>query len=522
MDIEYLLIETKNDKITQVLSEECEASTKEMILQQSLEELKESEMFSKHSIDMGGKYIHFVHTRSFNREQCTGFLSKVLNCSNSEIYVYDKEGKVLYGSKTIERFGICEQEIIGKTAMYLVEQGFADKTPIPEVIKTGKTVTLEQKTATGKQLTVRAIPYKDNDGGISFIVENCTDIMELSIIREKLKEKELEVQRYRVESENLKKLEGELFPKQDEPNKFIPKFKDKILKVSKKNVTILILGESGTGKSYLAQYIHKNSQRANKPFICINCSTIAPNLFESELFGYAPGAFTGAKTKGKNGLIDLANGGTLFLDEIGEVPIALQGKLLELIQDKRYIPVGALRYKNVDVKIITATNQDLKKLVYHGKFRKDLYYRLKVIEFEMPPLRERKEVIDGFINYFLNLYNREYTSRKYLSKESRNILNNYHWPGNIRELKNLIHNLVIMASNDEILPEDIPETMLTDEDCRKENLKFGDLKLMMEAYEKNIVERCFQLTGTSRKLGQALQISQTKASRLIRKYQCRK
>jgi len=408
--------------------------------------------------------------------------------------------------------------------MYLVEQGFADKTPIPEVLRTRKPVTIEQKTITGQNLSASAIPNLNAEGEINFIVVSFFNINELLSVRKQVKNMELDIERYRLEIENLKKLNqktnyfnndfGFLVNDTDSLNNFT----DKMKRISKTNATVLLLGESGTGKTHLAHEIHKNSQRGDKQFISINCSTISPNLFESELFGYSPGAFTGAGAKGKNGLVALADGGTLFLDEVGDIPLMLQVKLLELIQEKRYLPVGALRYKFVDLKIIAATNRDLKRMVESGEFREDLYYRLKVVEFFIPPLRERPENIKQFLIYFLNYYNNEYGYKKYFNKKTSAILKEYQWPGNIRELQNLVHNVVIMSANDEIIPEDIPKH-LNSEHLNNELYELtGDFELILEAYKKKIVEKNFKLSGSSRKMASILNISQTKSTKLIKKY----
>ncbi len=185
-----------------------------------------------------------------------------------------------------------------------------------------------------------------------------------------------------------------------------------IFRISNFDSTILISGESGTGKSMLANFIHKNSKRAKEPFVTINCATIPENLIESELFGYVSGAFTGANQKGKKGRVELANKGTLFLDEIGLLPIHLQSKFLQLIQEKTYMPVGAIKSRKVDIRIISATNLNLKKQISANKFREDLFYRLRVIEFNIPPLRERIDAIEPLIDHFINHFNNKYQIKK--------------------------------------------------------------------------------------------------------------
>lgn len=214
----------------------------------------------------------------------------------------------------------------------------------------------------------------------------------------------------------------------------------------------MIAGESGTGKEVAARAIHKLSDRRAKPFIAINCAAIPESLLESELFGYVKGAFTGASANGKTGLIQAANSGTLFLDEIGDMPLTLQAKLLRAIESREIQPVGASQPVPVDIRIISATNQNLEQYIAEGKFREDLYYRLNVIPLRLPPLRERQEDIELLIHYFLHLH----TQRLNLvypgvAQEVINFLKRYRWPGNIRELSNLMEYLVNVVPSGEII-----------------------------------------------------------------------
>ncbi|MGQ9509982.1 MAG: sigma-54-dependent transcriptional regulator [Thermodesulfobacteriota bacterium] len=234
--------------------------------------------------------------------------------------------------------------------------------------------------------------------------------------------------------------------------------------ISKTNKTsVLIQGESGTGKELAANAIHYNSRRANKPFMKINCSAIPDTLLESELFGYEKGAFTDAKIT-KKGLFELADGGTLFLDEIGEMKPYLQSKILRVIENQTFMRIGGEREIKVDVRIITATNRDLESLVKEGAFRKDLYYRLKVMVIEMPPLRDRAEDILLLSNLFIEANNKEYGKNvKGLTEEAKKLLVQYHWPGNVRELKNVIERAMILTDQEYISPKFLPFEIRQDE-----------------------------------------------------------
>ena len=293
-----------------------------------------------------------------------------------------------------------------------------------------------------------------------------------------------------------------------------------IRRISNFDSTVLITGESGTGKSMLARYIHTSSKRAGAPFVTINCASIPENLIESELFGYVSGAFTGAGQKGKMGLVEAANGGTLFLDEIGVLPYKLQSKFLQLVQEKTYLPVGGVKWRQADVRIISATNLNLGRQVEEGLFREDLYYRLRVIELRMPPLRERKDAIGPLIDHFLAYYNRNYQLDKTISPKAREILMRYSWSGNIRELQYVIERIMVTSPDQHIRAEDIPPLYSADVRQEPEEPEM-DFEQSVAAFEKKLLRQAHQKYGSSYRIAQALKISQTKASRLLRKYDIR-
>ncbi len=228
-----------------------------------------------------------------------------------------------------------------------------------------------------------------------------------------------------------------------------------IHKVAPTKANVLLLGESGTGKELVAKAMHFMSARANKPFIKFNCASIPEGLLESELFGHEKGAFTGA-TSARKGRFELANGGTLFLDEIGDLPLALQPKLLRAIQEREFERVGGEKTIKVDVRLIAATSRNLEELMAQGKFREDLYYRLNVLPIMLPPLRERKNDIPVLVEHFLNKFNQENNKNVFVSKDALGFLTSYDWPGNVRELENCMERMVIMAKGDTITADDLP------------------------------------------------------------------
>lgn len=228
------------------------------------------------------------------------------------------------------------------------------------------------------------------------------------------------------------------------------------LKVSKTSSCVLLTGESGTGKTMLASLIHNNSNRSHKPFVVINCGAIPDQLLESELFGYEKGAFTGASSQGKRGLIETANTGTLFLDEIGELQYSLQSKLLEVFEKKSFIRVGGTRRTSVDIRILAATNKNLAEEVEKGKFRRDLFYRLNVIPIAIPPLRERPDDVRAMIDAFVSRYNEQNNTRKFIAPELQAWLLRYPFHGNVRELVNIMEWLLVMSEGDRLSIHDLP------------------------------------------------------------------
>jgi DNA-binding NtrC family response regulator len=256
-----------------------------------------------------------------------------------------------------------------------------------------------------------------------------------------------------------------------------------VSEMTKNDSTVLISGESGTGKELIARAIHFNGLTKDRPFIAVDCASIPENLLESELFGHEKGAFTDA-TSQKLGRFELANQGTLFLDEIGNLRPDMQGKILRVLQEREIQRVGGVKTIKIDVRIISATNIDLKKAIKEGRFREDLYYRLNVVPIEIPPLRERKEDIPLLVRYFLGIFNREFGKRiKEISLEAMKFLMNYRWPGNVRELRNVIERLVALTKEEVISPERLPLDILLTVKAGKGNIG-GKGILLKEAREQ--------------------------------------
>ncbi|MDI6686600.1 MAG: sigma-54 dependent transcriptional regulator [Desulfobacterales bacterium] len=301
---------------------------------------------------------------------------------------------------------------------------------------------------------------------------------------------------------------------------------EKIKKVASSDSTIAIYGESGTGKELVARALHFNSKRKARPLVTVNCGAIPEELLESELFGHEKGAFTGA-LRSRVGRFELAHGGTIFLDEIGDMSPSLQVKLLRVIQERRFERIGGIKTINVDVRIITATNQDLEKFVAEKRFREDLFYRINVIPIHLPPLRARKTDIPAMANIFLKTFNRlKEKNVDGLTPEAMNYLTNYHWPGNVRELQNLIEMLVVMKECGKIEVNDLPdkirlnsgrvEGVISDVEIADEGL---DLNELICQFEKDLLQKALQKSGKIKtKAAKLLNLNRTTFVEKLKRY----
>jgi transcriptional regulator with PAS, ATPase and Fis domain/NAD-dependent dihydropyrimidine dehydrogenase PreA subunit len=292
-------------------------------------------------------------------------------------------------------------------------------------------------------------------------------------------------------------------------------------KVAQVTSTVMILGESGVGKEVVARFVHNASLRRGGPFVTINCGAIPPNLLESELFGYEAGAFTGAKRQGKPGMIETASSGTLFLDEISDLPLDLQVKLLQVIQERRLTRVGGIQPIEVDIRIIAATNRDLAKMVERGEFRADLFYRLNVVPIVIPPLRSRRDDIIPLIYHFLAKHNNTHRYNKTISRETREVLTQYSWPGNVRELENLIERLVVTVEGDEIGVEDLPQYIKErDVSCNSKVIVEGVIPLReaVEEVERQLIKHAQEEHETTYEIAEALGVNQSTVVRKLKKY----
>ncbi len=422
-------------------------------------------------------------------------LDAFFECSYDGIYITDGKGNTLRINKSYERItGLKRENLIGKNMKTLVNEGYISESGSLSSLISGKTVTLSQTFKSGRKGLITSTPVKNDQGHITMVVTNVRDITELSDLKNKLEENKTLTEKYHSEIEVLKAQFLQTPGLKAEDPKML-KILNLAMKVAKLDSTVLLLGESGVGKEEIAKFIHKNSLRSNQSFIKINCGAIPPNLIESELFGYEKGAFTGANANGKKGLFEVADGGTFFLDEVGELPLDTQVKLLRVLQEQEITKVGGSHPIPIDIRIISATNQDLSEMVKAKQFREDLFYRLNVIPISIPPLRDRKLDIFPLADHFLENINKKYNWHKTFTRDTLDVFYAYDWPGNVRELGNLVERAAVLTNNDQIKTEDlsgkiasigVTKTLCFDADIMPLNkaILIVEEKLLTQAYNK--------------------------------------
>jgi PAS domain S-box-containing protein len=446
-------------------------------------------------------------------------LEAIIDSSYDGIWITDGSGVILNINKASERIsGRPASDYIGRNMRELVEKGLVDQSTTLLVMERRERVTINQtiKTAGGESVVVLATgnPIFDEEGNLFRIVTNTRDISELVRLRDRLyKEQELSL-RYMAELVQLRKMQSKdtdlIYRSTD-----IQRIVELASRVADVDSTILITGESGTGKEMIARLVHQLGRGDKQPFIAIDCGAIPDQLLESELFGYEGGAFTGAKREGKPGMFELAHSGTLFLDEVGELPLALQAKLLRVLQYKEILRVGGTRPIPVDVRIITATNKDLGRMLKEKRFREDLYYRLMVVPIHAPPLRQRREDIPPLVYHFVDEFNRHFGFNKSVSPQVMDRLVGYDWPGNVRELKNVVERMIVMSQANDITPNDLPAFIQPKRPVPKPGSRLKDAVAETETY---LLSETYREHKSWQKVAQVLGVDYTTVYRKVAKY----
>lgn len=448
-------------------------------------------------------------------------LDAVIESSYDGIYITNIDGVTLRANSAIERItGIPKEYYLNKKVDDLIKRGILEDSVTHKVLKKKRSVSLMQLNYSGKETLLTGNPVFNEHGEIESIVTNIRDLSDLNDLQNALRKANELNKNYQKEIDRLRRNETFIDGKTVVGNEQMRIIYDTAKRIANVSATVLILGETGVGKDVLAKYIYNESERSKSgKYIKVNCGAIPSNLLESELFGYAGGAFTGASKNGKPGMFELADKGFLFLDEIGEMPLDLQVKLLRVIQEREIQRVGGTSIKKVDVRLLAATNRNLKEMVQEGKFREDLYYRLNVVPIVIPPLRERKDEIHDLIKLFLKDINEKYGMNKELNAELLSFFYRHNWPGNIRELSNLLEQIVLLNSVDKLEIEHLPAEYKMESNSQAIEVdEVMPLKKAVEAAEENLLKRAAEKYVTTYDLAKALDTSQPTIVRKLKKY----
>ena len=448
------------------------------------------------------------------------YVEQLCDTFRDAICVTDKEGIVaLVNKRHAELTGIPREKMIGSRIQDMVQNGIFDVVLNPRIVETGQKVSSVQNLYNGRTLLLDGHPVKDATGKVAYVVTVIRDITALTELRE-----EITAQRELLETfQNLSSegASGNQYPRVVQ-SPVMQRLYAEASAIAETDATVLLLGETGVGKDVVARHIHRNSLRADAPFIKVDCGSIPENLIETELFGYVPGSFSGASKHGKAGLVEAASSGTLFLDEIGELPMTMQSRLLRVLQDWEVLRVGATVPKKVDVRVVAATNKELEREVAKGTFRSDLYYRLKVAVLNIPPLRSRRVDILPLAQSFLTFYGKKYRKAVNLSEEAKQVLQNHTWPGNVRELENLVQGLVVTCKHGLVGVRDLagirplPACESSEGQYALPSIEGRSLKSIMKEVETAVIEKGMQRYGSISELSRQFQMDRSTIFRKVK------
>ena len=458
-------------------------------------------------------------------------LQTIVETANDHFFIVSGDGQIVDVSPGAEAvYGVSREELLSSSVQQLQAAGVLKPSITMEVMRTRRPAQLMQITGTGRRVIAEAYPVFVN-GKLERIISRSRDLTDLQLLQD---EYALLQKRF---SEHLKRSHAAPDAEEQALDDALDNLQVRssvmreiallLKRVAPSDANVLMLGESGVGKTAFAKQLHRWSQRCDGPFIDVNCAAIPENLFESEMFGYQPGAFSGAARQGKAGLLEQAEGGTLFLDEIGELPLLMQTKLLKVIQDGSLTRLGDTRSRKVNFRLVVATNQDLAKQVEAGRFRLDLYYRLNVIPVTLPPLRDRREDIPDLVEACLNRLNQRYGRQKILGNQVWSTLMGSDWPGNVRELENWLERAWLSSSNDQI---EAPTPQAHSEQ-RADSLPSGspallvaplapeeNLKQYLERLEREALQALCHTLPSTYAIAERLGISQSSVVRRLQRY----
>ena len=444
-------------------------------------------------------------------------LIPIFNGITDAVFIEDSKGVCQWCNDACEEmYGIDQDEIVGRNVDALEKSGIFSPSVTRRVLDEKRELTIIHENRFGRRLLTTGSPvFAPGGSRIAFVVTTSRDITQISTVP-----KDAASTAWALRKAGPLRPIGEVSAGDgavtgSEAMKNVIALAKRLASVK---TTVLITGESGVGKGLIAKTLHEEGDRYDKPFITVNCGAIPETLIESELFGYVAGAFTGSRAGGKKGYFEAVQNGTIFLDEISELPLNMQVKLLQVIQERQITPVGSTTPVPIDVRIISATNRNLEELVKSGRFRDDLYYRLNVVPVNVPPLRDRPDDIIPLIQMNLAKCNRELDTSKTISHDALSILLKYPWPGNIRELQNIVERLVITTSDSVIDEEDLFEFVKQEAD--KNDTDYTDLSLAiaMEKAERAILKQALDNYGSTRAIAKVLKVSQPTVVRKLNKY----
>ena len=456
----------------------------------------------------------------YNHHMLADYIEQLCDTFRDAICVTDREGIVtLVNKRHAELTGIAREKMMGSRIQDMVQNGIFDVVLNPRIVETGQKVSSVQNLYNGRTLLLDGHPVKDATGKVAYVVTVIRDITALTELRE-----EITAQRELLETfQNLSSegASGNQYPRVVQ-SPVMQRLYAEASAIAETDATVLLLGETGVGKDVVARHIHRNSLRADAPFIKVDCGSIPENLIETELFGYVPGSFSGASKHGKAGLVEAASSGTLFLDEIGELPMTMQSRLLRVLQDWEVLRVGATVPKKVDVRVVAATNKELEREVAKGTFRSDLYYRLKVAVLNIPPLRSRRVDILPLAQSFLTFYGKKYRKAVNLSEEAKQVLQNHTWPGNVRELENLVQGLVVTCKHGLVGVRDLagirplPACESSEGQYALPSIEGRSLKSIMKEVETAVIEKGMQRYGSISELSRQFQMDRSTIFRKVK------
>ena len=462
------------------------------------------------------------------KEVCEN-IDAILDLMEEGIFLSDRDGMTVRVNKAYEQLtGTNRKQLEGKSVHQLVEEGVFNRILNPVIVKEKKPASDVQEFGKEKKtLHLRGFPIFDNQGEVCLVATFARDISIIRQMRDQIAEQDRLIEQYQGRMAQILgagRIDEGIFA-----SPAMQALVQTLIRIAQTDATVLLLGETGVGKDVLARMVHQNSPRKDRIFMKVDCGSIAENLIESELFGYAKGAFSGASSQGKPGYFEIANHGTIFLDEIGELSLPMQTRLLRILQDQEFMRVGSSKVQKVDVRIIAATNRELSKDIDEGKFRQDLYYRLNVAKLEVPPLRERPEDISLLARHFLDTYTAKYKKKMRLAPEVDPVFALYPWPGNVRELQNLIQQLVIITGDELIGLRDLPPRLCEYAKAQEAHPALParqtplpdtpkPLKDTMAEIEHTILTEALKRYGSYTKVAEIFQINRSTLFRKLRRF----